>query len=67
MSNEFEMEWPPRSGRRQSFPEVDRAEWIPAALARQKLLKGQTPFVDQLVERLRETGRRVDEGVGDGR
>ncbi len=67
VSNEFEMVWPPRSGRRQSFPEVDRAEWLTAALARQKLLKGQTAFVDQLVERLSETGRPVDEGVGDGR
>ena len=38
-SNTFEMEWPPRSGRRQSFPEIDRAEWFPAAEARKRILR----------------------------
>ncbi len=57
LSNEFEMEWPPRSGRRRSFPEVDRAQWLPAAVARQKLVKGQVAFVDRLIERLTDTGR----------
>lgn len=54
VSNEFEMEWPPRSGRRQSWPEVDRAEWVSAASAKRKLCKGQVAFVEQLVTRLRE-------------
>ena len=45
---EFEMEWPPRSGRRQSFPEVDRAEWMPLPAARVKLVKGQRPALDAL-------------------
>jgi predicted NUDIX family NTP pyrophosphohydrolase len=49
VSNEFEMEWPPRSGRRRSFPEVDRAEWVPVSVARTKLLKGQLGFVDRLL------------------
>jgi predicted NUDIX family NTP pyrophosphohydrolase len=53
VSNEFEMEWPPRSGRKASWPEVDRAAWVPVATARQKLLKGQVAFLDRLVEQLR--------------
>ena len=65
VSNEFEMEWPPRSGRRQSFPEVDRAQWVSAATARQKLVKGQVTFVDRLIDHLAEAGRRVDEGGAD--
>jgi predicted NUDIX family NTP pyrophosphohydrolase len=47
-SNHFEMEWPPRSGRRQQFPEVDRASWFAFAEARVKLLKSQLPLLDQL-------------------
>lgn len=53
-SNEFEMEWPPRSGRMQSFPEVDRAEWMLAETARTKLVKGQVPALDALVDGVRE-------------
>lgn len=52
VSNTFEMEWPPRSGRMQSFPEVDRAEWLPVELARSRLLKGQLPLLDRLRETL---------------
>jgi predicted NUDIX family NTP pyrophosphohydrolase len=47
-SNLFEMEWPPKSGRRQSFPEVDRAEWFSLEEAREKILPGQTGFIDRL-------------------
>ncbi|HWK64101.1 MAG TPA: NUDIX domain-containing protein [Rhizobiaceae bacterium] len=47
-SNEFEMEWPPKSGRRQSFPEVDRAEWFGLAEARERILPGQAPLLDRL-------------------
>src|SRR6185503_5266824 len=47
-SNTFEMEWPPRSGRRQEFPEIDRAEWFPLEIARRKILKGQEPLLLQL-------------------
>jgi predicted NUDIX family NTP pyrophosphohydrolase len=46
----FEMEWPPRSGRRREFPEVDRAEWFEPALARRKILPAQEPFIDRLLE-----------------
>lgn len=48
----FEMEWPPRSGRRREFPEVDRAEWMPVAEARPRLVAGQRPALDRLVELL---------------
>ena len=51
-SNTFEMEWPPRSGRTQEFPEIDRAEWFPLARAREKLIEAQAAFVDRLEERL---------------
>ena len=51
-SNTFELEWPPRSGRRQEFPEVDRAEWFRPSRAREKLLPAQAPFVDRLLEHL---------------
>lgn len=47
----FEMEWPPRSGRMQSFPEVDRVQWFGLEAARRKLIAGQAPFIDAL-ERL---------------
>ncbi len=47
-SNLFQIEWPPRSGRIQSFPEIDRAEWFPLAAARLKILAGQQPFLDRL-------------------
>ncbi len=52
-SNAFEMEWPPRSGRLQSFPEVDRVGWFDLAHARRKLLAGQAPFIDSLERLLR--------------
>jgi predicted NUDIX family NTP pyrophosphohydrolase len=47
-SNTFTMEWPPRSGRRRTFPEIDRAAWFPIAAAREKILKGQAPLLDRL-------------------
>ena len=47
-SNTFEMEWPPRSGRRQFFPEVDDARWVPVPEARELLTKGQRPALDAL-------------------
>lgn len=51
-SNLFSMEWPPRSGRMQEFPEADRAEWFAPAEARHKMLKGQVPILDALLRRL---------------
>lgn len=52
VSNTFELEWPPRSGRMQSFPEVDRAEWMPVARARAMLLPAQVELIDRLIELL---------------
>jgi predicted NUDIX family NTP pyrophosphohydrolase len=49
-SNTFEVEWPPRSGRRQAFPEVDRAAWFTLEAARVKLIAAQVPFLDRLTE-----------------
>jgi predicted NUDIX family NTP pyrophosphohydrolase len=47
-SNTFELEWPPRSGRMQAFPEVDRAEWFGVGEAREKLNPAQAAFLDRL-------------------
>ncbi len=51
-SNMFEMAWPPKSGRKQRFPEVDRAAWFAVDQARDKLHKGQVAFLDRLTARL---------------
>jgi predicted NUDIX family NTP pyrophosphohydrolase len=51
-SNEFELEWPPRSGTMREFPEVDRAEWFDPEEAAHKLLPAQAPFVERLLESL---------------
>ncbi|HET7311149.1 MAG TPA: NUDIX domain-containing protein [Mycobacteriales bacterium] len=48
----FTMEWPPRSGTMAEFPEIDRAQWWRLDDARVKLVKGQRPFLDRLVERV---------------
>jgi len=55
-SNTFEMEWPPRSGRRQEFPEVDRAEWFGLDEARRRVLDAQSPFIDRLDRLLEADG-----------
>jgi predicted NUDIX family NTP pyrophosphohydrolase len=47
-SNTFPVEWPPRSGRIQEFPEIDRAEWMPLADAEWRLVKGQVPLLEAL-------------------
>jgi predicted NUDIX family NTP pyrophosphohydrolase len=49
-SNTFTIEWPPRSGRMQEFPEVDRADWFGLDAAREKINPAQTAFLDRLVE-----------------
>jgi predicted NUDIX family NTP pyrophosphohydrolase len=61
-SNTFEIEWPPKSGRMQSFPEIDRAEWFDLPSAHAKILEGQRALLDRLaglVNQL-ERGRRYD-------
>jgi predicted NUDIX family NTP pyrophosphohydrolase len=51
-SNTFMLEWPKGSGNVREYPEVDRADWFAVAVARSKLLKGQLPLLDRLVEAL---------------
>ncbi len=51
-SNRFTMEWPPRSGRMQEFPEADRAAWFPVEDARKKINAAQQQFIDELVRSL---------------
>ncbi len=53
-SNEFEVEWPPRSGRLERFPEVAEARWMPLAQARDMMLPSQLPLLDALENRLED-------------
>ena len=52
VSNTFEIEWPPRSGRRQAFPEIDRAAWFDLEAARTKMIVGQAGLLDRLLTAL---------------
>jgi predicted NUDIX family NTP pyrophosphohydrolase len=52
-SNEFEVEWPPRSGRRQLYPECEQARWMSLAEARKFMLPSQLPLLDALEEKLK--------------
>lgn len=58
-SNVFETEWPPRSGRMQVFPEVDRAGWFTLEEARSKISVSQRPFIDRL-----EASRNANRSAG---
>ena len=49
-SNMFSMEWPPKSGREQEFPEIDRADWFNLSEARTRILKGQVVFLNRLMD-----------------
>jgi predicted NUDIX family NTP pyrophosphohydrolase len=57
-SNEFEMDWPPHSGKRQRFPEVDRGGWFGVAEAQEKMLIGQRPMLERFFELKDGTARR---------
>jgi predicted NUDIX family NTP pyrophosphohydrolase len=52
VSNRFEIDWPPRSGRKMEIPEVDRAAWFLIPEARERILKSQETFLDRLLEKL---------------
>lgn len=54
VSNEFEMEWPPRSGRMRAFPEIDQGAWFDLETARAKMNAAQRAFVERLVDALRD-------------
>jgi predicted NUDIX family NTP pyrophosphohydrolase len=53
-SNEFEMEWPPKSGKRKTFPEVDKAGWFTIHEAVEKIVEGQIPLLKELEHKLRK-------------
>jgi len=52
-SNEFEIEWPPKSGKTRSFPEIDKADWFDIKTAKGKINAGQLPLIEELIIRLR--------------
>ena len=60
-SNEFEMEWPPRSGRRERFPEVAEARWMTLEQARELMLPSQLPILDALADQLRTSSSPLGE------
>src|SRR4051794_13823646 len=60
-SNEFEAEWPPRSGRRERFPEVAEAKWMPLGEARAMMLPSQLPLLDALEAKLNLGGVKRDQ------
>jgi len=53
VSNTFELEWPPKSGRKQSFPEIDRAQWFGIDTAKKKMNERQVVWIDELLMKLR--------------
>ena len=63
-SNSFEIEWPPKSGRRQTFPEVDRAAWFSLADARKKILPAQAEFMARLIEVLGRSATTMNGRTG---
>lgn len=52
LSNEFEMEWPPKSGKKQSFPEIDKAAWFTLREAKNKINDGQVPLIEEWEQKL---------------
>lgn len=65
-SNPFELEWPPRSGRMRSFPEMDRVEWMTMAEARARILASQEPLLDALEALLTDAaGEKVEQQAGE--
>jgi len=53
-SNEFEIEWPPKSGKKRSFPEIDKAEWFDIKTAKEKMNAGQFPLIGELIIKLKD-------------
>jgi predicted NUDIX family NTP pyrophosphohydrolase len=54
LSNSFEIEWPPKSGKRKTYPEIDKAEWLSMKDARLKINERQVPLLEELAERLKD-------------
>jgi predicted NUDIX family NTP pyrophosphohydrolase len=57
-SNEFELEWPPKSGKKQAFPEVDKAAWFAVNEAMEKIVKAQVPLIYDLENSLQRKGQK---------
>jgi len=53
-SNEFEMEWPPKSGKKKMFPEIDKAEWFDKKIAKDKIITAQLSLVEELDSKLKQ-------------
>lgn len=51
-SNSFEIEWPPKSGKKISFPEIDKAAWFKPDEAKKRIMEGQIPLIEEIVEKL---------------
>lgn len=64
VSNTFEMEWPPRSGLRAAFPEIDRVAWFAPDEARRRIKATQIPFLDRLESALAPVASPATRGVG---
>jgi predicted NUDIX family NTP pyrophosphohydrolase len=64
VSNRFSIEWPPRSGKRQEFPEVDRAGWFTMEVAKEKILKGQVSLLEELSQIIDKDLARHNEPMG---
>lgn len=58
-SNTFEMEWPPKSGKKQEFPEIDKGEWFNVSEAKQKINIGQSVLIDELISKLNLTEEQL--------
>ena len=64
VSNEFELEWPPRSGKMKRFPELDRIAWMPLPEAKQRILQSQSPLLGALELLLAAAGERIEQQPG---
>ena len=58
-SNTFEIEWPPKSGKKQEFPEVDKGEWFNVSAAKQKIITSQSALIDELINKLNLTEEQL--------
>ncbi len=66
VSNTFELEWPPKSGIIKHFPEIDKCAWFSTEIAKQKILKGQIPFIEEMIIRLDIKTKEINKLDNDG-
>jgi len=58
-SNTFEIEWPPKSGKKQEFPEVDNGQWFNISEAKQKIIPSQSALINELISKLNLTEEQL--------